>query len=136
MTTEIEKTQTFEEKLKTRIREGIGDLMTDEDLSKLIQKAAHEIFFQERVVKNGFYDTKTLPPLLHELVKEQMQGRVDKAIKEYIQSHNAEVLKAIETVMQEGIATAVVKGFSSMTNDKFLNFQSEMMSFLRAKGIQ
>jgi len=47
MTTEISKKETFEEKMKARIIDSIGDLMPDEELQKSSAKQSMRHFFKK-----------------------------------------------------------------------------------------
>ena len=47
----------FEGRLKARLKESIGDLVTDQDLSNLVNRSLEEIFFTERKnPKRGYYN--------------------------------------------------------------------------------
>ena len=91
MTGEIAKSQTFEQKMKTRIRESIGDMLSDEDLEKMVERSLEEVFFNERKNPNGGFHAKPLPPLLHEIVKELLEPEVQKAVVKYIKKNPKEV---------------------------------------------
>jgi hypothetical protein len=53
MSNEIQTNETFEGKLKTRIRESIGDLLSDDDLKKIIDRGLEE-FLQEHNLERHF----------------------------------------------------------------------------------
>ena len=50
---DIEKTKSFQERMKDRIKKDIGELMTDDELSAIVERAVNEIFFKPRIVKDG-----------------------------------------------------------------------------------
>lgn len=121
---EIEPTKTFEEKLKDRVRDSIGELMTDEDLSKIVHRCTEEIFFTERRRKRGgWQDDEILPPLLHELIKELLIERVNAEVNLFIHSNASLVYKTIKDVVQEGMGTALVNAIRSAFQNDLAIFQ-------------
>ena len=68
---DLTTTKSFEERMKDRIREDIGKLMTDDELSKLVRRATNDIFFKGREVKDG-YHTIEEEPLYIKLLKNSL----------------------------------------------------------------
>jgi len=129
--TNIVESKTFEQRMKERIRDSIGDLISDEDLTKMVDRSLEEVFFKPRPnPKHAAYynsgEPATIPPLLHELVKEVMESQVQLAIKEYIGSHTEEVNAIIQKVVQEGIGAAVLGAMNSMFSHQLSNFQANI----------
>lgn len=58
MTTQLTPQQLFEEKLKDRIRENIGDLMPDALLSQMIARAMEEFLFKPVETKDSWGSIK------------------------------------------------------------------------------
>ena len=57
MATEVAQAKTLQERVGDRIRDQIGDLMTDADLKQLVDKALHEAFFTQRPLpKNSYHE--------------------------------------------------------------------------------
>ncbi len=56
MSNELQMTQDFQTRIFKRIRESIGDLMTDEDLRKLIEAAMQKAFFTEVKIEGNYYN--------------------------------------------------------------------------------
>ena len=74
MTNEIATTKSFQDRMKDKIREGIGDLLTDDDLKVLIDKGIDDVFFTTRYTGES-YNRKEHPPLIHR----SCQRAVDRA---------------------------------------------------------
>jgi hypothetical protein len=129
--TDIVESKTFEQRMKERIRDSIGDLISDEDLTKMVDRSLEEVFFKPRSnPKHASYynagEPATIPPLLHELVKEVMEANVQAAVREYIGSHTEEVNATIQKVVQEGIGVAVLGAMNSMFNYQLSNLQNNI----------
>jgi hypothetical protein len=128
MSNEIQTNETFEEKLKTRIRESIGDLLSDDDLKKIIDRGLEEVFFTEKVTITGHYSNnkQITPPLIHQMIKELLQPNVDEIIKQYIHEHETEVNEIIHNTVQEGIGTCLVKAMNSMFQHQMFTLENNI----------
>ena len=138
MSTEIAPTLSFEEKLKQKIKDGIGELITDDDLSKLVHRSLEEVFFTPRKnPKKTYYgnnnEPDTIAPLLHDIVKEVLQPMVTEVIKEYVSSHHEEVIKVVETVVTAGVGNAVVTAMNMQFQSQLFNFQTNIQNQLAQK---
>ena len=134
MVTDLVENKSFESKLKDKIRDSIGDLITNEDLSRLVHRSVEEIFFEPRKNKNREHwqsnQVEFLPPLLHDIVKQLLQPMVTEVIKEYISTHREEVLKVVETVVTNGVGNAVVTSMNTQFQNQLLTFQLNIQNQL------
>jgi hypothetical protein len=129
--TDIVESKTFEQRMKERIRDSIGDLISDEDLTKMVDRSLEEVFFKPRPNPKyaSYYNAgepATIPPLLHELVKEVMEANVQAAVREWIGSNQEEVNATIQQVIQEGIGAAILKALDNMFSYQLSNFQANI----------
>jgi predicted house-cleaning noncanonical NTP pyrophosphatase (MazG superfamily) len=129
--TDIVESKTFEQRMKERIRDSIGDLISDEDLTKMVDRSLEEVFFKPRPnpKHTAYYNSgepATIPPLLHELVKEVLEANVQAAVREYIGSNQEEVNAIIQKVVQEGIGAAVLGAMNSMFSHQLMNLQNNI----------
>lgn len=106
MKTDIEKTKSFEEKMMDRIRESIGDLMTDEDLKKILEKGIEKALFQERSVE-GRYSTTKNPSIVDECITKFLQTRMNEEVGKWIKENPEKIEAAIQHTMQMGVAKCV-----------------------------
>lgn len=109
MTTAITTQTTFQDKIRQRIFDSIGDLMTDEELKGLIDKAMQAAFFQEREVKDIYNRTTTHPPFLIELLQNLLKERVLDVIDDWLNNHQDDIKKAVDSTIQAGIGTAILR---------------------------
>lgn len=120
---ELEVPQNFEERMKARIKDSIGDMITDEELGEIVKRSMEDIFFKGKTVKDGYYNTKETPPFLHEMIKELLTDKIQKKIKAYINDNKEEVGKAIETVFREGMAKALITSISNIFQNDLSNLE-------------
>jgi hypothetical protein len=129
--TDIVESKTFEQRMKERIRDSIGDLISDEDLTKMVDRSLEEVFFKSRPnPKHAAYynsgEPATIPPLLHDIIKEVLEANVQAAVREWIGSNQEEVNVIIQKVVQEGIGAAVLGAMNSMFSHQLSNFQANI----------
>jgi len=111
-TTAVATPETFQERMFIRIRESMGDLMTDDDLKKVVDTAMQKAFFEERRIQDG-YHTKTLQPYFVELIQKEMKDQVSNQISAWIAEHPEEVSKCITETLEKGIYGMMVSHFES-----------------------
>ena len=133
--TNIVENKTFEEKMKDRIKESIGDLIGDDDLKKLLDAAMNDVFFKPSKIKINSYDYKDGPSFLQEIVKEEMEGKVRDIVKEYVNSHEDEVNKIINDVVSEGIGIAMIKAMNILFQNQLYAFQGNIANQLASRGL-
>lgn len=112
MTHELTTSQTFQERMLARIREQMGDLMTDDDLRALVATAMQKAFFESRVDASG-YNRVEKPPLFVELIEKQMREEVGKAAARWVEDNPESVAKAISASIEKGIFGMVMAHFDS-----------------------
>lgn len=134
MTTVIAENKTFEEKMKDRIKESIGDLIGDDDLKKLLDAAMHDVFFKPSKIRVNSYDYKEGPSFLQEIVKEEMEAKVRDVVKEYVNTHEDEVNKIINDVVSEGVGTAMIGAMNQLFRNQLFAFQTNITQQLSSRG--
>lgn len=133
--TAVVENKTFEEKMKARIKESIGDLIGDEDLKRLLDSAMQDVFFKPSKIKINSYDYKDGPSFLQEIVKELMEPIVREQIKQYINTNQDTVDKVIGEVVQEGVGMSMVKAMHSLFQQDLYTLQNNIHNRLVTKGI-
>ena len=108
--TDMATTKSFADRMKERIRESIGELITDDDLLKMVERGIDEVFFDERTVRDG-YRFRTVPPLIHSAVRESLDARMDVAVENWVRSHEDEVMHAVHQAVQQGAGEAILQAF-------------------------
>lgn len=109
MTNAIQPAKTLQERVGERIREQIGDLLTDDDLKRLVETALHEAFFKQTVAHGDWGRTSITPAPVVEIVRGLLKERVDAAVSAWLSANSAEFAKHLDD--------AIGQGFSKMLQD-------------------
>ncbi len=133
MSNEITPSKTFEQRMFEKIRDHMGDLMTDEDLRKLVGSAMQRAFFEPRINTDysGYGQPEKLPPLFIDMVQKNMQNAVSDAVSRWIDEHPEQVTKALTETIEAGIFGMMVSHFSQKTSSPL----HELLYKLTAKGV-
>lgn len=111
----VQKAQSFEDRVFEKIRENIGTLMTDEELKKLLESAMERMFFQDRIIKNNWgQETGRAPGRLYKLVEDLIEPQLKRALVEWMEEHKDEVAKALQAAMDKNLMEAVTKALERM----------------------
>ena len=130
---EIAIPASFEQKMKDRIKESIGELITDEELSALVLKGIDEAFFKPTKIPkpgwgNDIIDGPSLmTTILTDLLTEQVKVAADKWIVE-----NQEMLTdMLEGVVQDGIGKAALGALDGYFKQHLFDFQMNIQNQLQ-----
>ena len=126
---------TFQERLKERLRDSIGELLSDDDLTALVERGIDEVFFQPRYERRpGAYSTETLPPLIHEVVKDVLSAQMREAVERWLSSHEDEVRQALEDCVKDGAGMALMRAFTSYFQDSMNKMQWDAVNKMQQLG--
>lgn len=126
MTTEIATNKSFQERMFERVRSQMGDLMTDEELKKIVNQAVQKAFFEPQ---GAGYGSKQ--PLFVELIHNEMRSKVASAVTLWLQDNPELVQKAIQDVINEGILRAVMQALENRMSWP----AQQLAEALKAKGV-
>lgn len=129
--TNIAISQDFQTKIFDRIRDSIGDLMTDDDLKKLVDASMQKVFFEDRFKRDSWGAMTVKPPLLTELIEELLQKRVTASVKEWIDAHPEDMKAAIDAAIAKGIFDLVRQHFEQRAAGPMF----ELANRLQQKGV-
>lgn len=124
-------TLSFQEKIKERIRESMGDLISDEDLESIVRAGIDDVFFTTRFVDDGRYNKKEIPPLINTMVAELLTERMNMIIREWLKEHEEEVLELVNQVVADGAANAMMRGFNFLLENTMNNMVHDIGRNLR-----
>jgi len=98
---------TFQERIFDKIKESIGDLMSEEDLKRLVEAALQDAFFKERVTKNYQFGStsEVKPPVLVELVEKLLRERVRVAVDAWLATNQDKLAPLIQKMVDDGLCT-------------------------------
>jgi predicted regulator of amino acid metabolism with ACT domain len=113
MTNEIATNKTFQDKMFERVRDQMGDLLTDEELKKIVEQAIQKAFFESISINTGYGNTTQKPSLFIHLIQEELKVRVNSAVSEWLKANESVVKESIENVIKEGMLKGVIQALES-----------------------
>lgn len=130
--TDITKANTFQQRMFERIRESMGDLLSEDDLKELLERTIEKSFFEERAVPaQSYYDRdKKKQSLFQELVTEQVQPMMEKAITAWLQDNSEQVTSTIDAVLKDGILSALSQAIEYKMQTPVFNLRHEISNKL------
>lgn len=139
---ELTPQQQFQERIADRLRDDIGDLLPDEVLSEMVQRALQEMFFAKRHVSDG-YRTRENPSWFEETVERRLREQIHNHITAYFKDNREELNSAIKGAINNGLAdllsAAVLSGFtgagSAIGNDVGYALANGFAQSLRNQGL-
>jgi len=122
---------TFEDRIKQRIKDSIGDLMTDEDLQKILARGVEETFFKPTYTKDQWGGLKIQnEPLITGIIKDQMSIKVKEEIEKWF-AGNPELVKILlDKVIREGIIRVVLNGLDNKIQGPLMAFSSQVNAMM------
>lgn len=136
MSNELTPQESFQEKMKERVTQGIGDLMPDEMLKQLIEKAIDDAFFkpQKQVIGSGYHQKQVDgPSWFEEHLSKLIEPMLKEKINEWMQRpENAEViLKEIKPFLERSSNDAILSAFSQAFGANLQNMQWQLQTQLQ-----
>jgi hypothetical protein len=97
--------QSFQEKLKDKIRDDIASMLPDEVISEMAQRVVNEEFFTKRQVKMSAYgyDTKEVPSAFQEAVLAASKPLIDAEVKKTLAANAERIAAQFDKVIADGI---------------------------------
>ena len=130
MTTEITTNKTFQERMFEKVRDQMGELLTEDELKQIVDQAVQKAFFEPRKVRDGYHD-QIKPAVFVEMMETELKSRVGKAIEQWMQDNPEIIAQTIKKVIQDGITKAVIQTLEWRMNWPLQQFAEQ----LRAKGV-
>lgn len=122
--------QSFEEKLMDRIRESIGELMSDEDLKRIVEKGVDRALFERRTITSDGWSRSSSekPSFVDTVVKTLLEERMRVAVDAWIRANPEKLDKALNDAIVLGAGSCVIAAFNENFRGAMLNMQAQMLS--------
>lgn len=98
-------TASLEKKLEAMIREKIPDLLSDEDLKKIVHSVVSKTFMERREYSS--WSTKPMTPAFIDIVEGLVRPMVERSINDWLAENREIVLVTIKQCIECGIAGMV-----------------------------
>jgi hypothetical protein len=117
-----------------RVRDSIGDLMTDEELAKLVDKAMHEAFFTPNVKLDRYgHQQGPVQAEFVRMVAELVRGQVAAAVSEWVTTHRDDFAKIIDETIAKGMFGLVRQHFEEMVHSPLMGLQQQLYQLAQAR---
>jgi len=130
----------FQTRLERKIQESIGELMTPDDVKRLVEAGINKTLFQPREVPNPNYTgygerLMRRPSLVDELVNTHFSPLMKGAVTEWLQAHPEVFLTAIEKALDDFGQAMVTKSIAAFFAMPINTALESLKQDLRNKGI-
>ena len=130
MNTDIQPAKSLQERVGERIRDQIGDLLTDDDLKKLVETALHDAFFKERRESRQYGQDILHPPQIVEQVRKLLVDRVDAAVTVWLDEHRDEFTKHLDDAIGKGLSGLLQQWLDSKVQTELFQFGDRLKASL------
>lgn len=150
MTNSVSTQLSFQDRLKSKIQESMGDLMTDEDLAKIVEQGIQSTFFERRPnprYANASYHEQrnmeaTIPPLIETILKDvlgtKMEALVAAEVDKWFVANEDKIQTAVQETVTLGAGGAMLKTINHHFQQPMQNLSinvDQMVQSLRSRGI-
>lgn len=140
--TELTPQQKFEEKVKAKLKENIGDLMPEDVLKAMIEKAMLEMFFTKKIeTKQSGWQTHNIekPSWFEEevstLLKETIRGYVKEAVEGEKETLKKIAVELVTEKLPDFIVNNLIQIVQAVTLNQSYTAANDIRQNLANKGI-
>lgn len=131
MSNELVESKSFNEKMRDRIKESIGDLLSDEDLTKIVDEGIRMVFFQPYNTIDKWGAKVEHLPLIVTVVKELLTSRVNEKADQWFAENPDKVSEILDQVIRDGIVKMVMSSFEEKTQSALIGLKQHIMSMIQ-----
>jgi YesN/AraC family two-component response regulator len=134
--TDLTNATTFQERMFERVRESLSELLTAEEAKALVEKAIEQSLFQQEMLYDSYKSRQigVKPSRFEALVKEAVEPAIKTAVTEWLAEHHEEVKASIQGVVEQGIASTVVKVFQDEMRQPFWEMGGKLQQVINKLG--
>ena len=133
MSTEIQTSKSFQDKMYEKVRDNIGDLLSDEDLKKIINAAIEKAFFDKVIIPSdsSWGSDREKQSLFVANIRELLKEDVHKIMHEWIEEHKKEVQEIAKEECGRMLLDCIKQYMTGQLQDSFYTLANQ----LRNKGL-
>jgi hypothetical protein len=130
---EVQKAQTLEERITGRIREQIGELMTDDDLRGIIKRGVEKALFEERYDpdRSNAYHSKTKASLVDELAEKHLAAKMKEAVDTWLKENPERIQQAVDDAVRRGVSDALTRTM----DERFAGIFQQGVTMMQSQGL-
>ena len=133
MGNDIQTNQTFEKKMMDRVRDSMGDLMSDEDLANIVERGIQKAFFTEK--QGQYHSSNNIPCLAEKMVADLYREAVKAEVANWVKSNPKNMRDLMDKALKDGLSGIVFEAFNNMFKGGLQNMRMEIEnSFTNGQG--
>ncbi|HPT26294.1 MAG TPA: hypothetical protein PLZ95_07725 [Bryobacteraceae bacterium] len=110
VTNKLTPQQAFEEQIKERLRQNIGELLPDEVLSEMVKKALTDMFFTPRIQRDRWGGQVENPSWFEEEAGKLLRDRISEYLKTWLKENGPDLTRQVQEQISKN-ATSVIAAF-------------------------
>lgn len=121
----IEKPKTFEERMMDKIRDSIGDLMTAEDLKKIVERGVEEALFKRDINPQKTHWNSVperLPSLVDKMVEQFLKEAMATAVNKWMEENKEKLAGAVDNAIKIGAGNCMIDALDARVAGTFHAF--------------
>lgn len=113
--TNLTDQQSFEEKMRERLRQSMGDLMPDAVLAGIVARGIEEAFFKNRHEPTQSWRSEPeYPSWLVQYLQKEMRTRTEEHVKKWISENQERLDEIFKKTVEAGLASTVIRAFNDL----------------------
>ena len=133
--TQLTPQQSFQQKIEDRLKSDIGDLIPDEALKEMVERAIESMFFKQREDNTDRYRKVIRPSWFEDTVEKRLHETMQARIDQYFLAHGEAIGKMTANAIVECIpavlSSLILGGVNRAGSDIASNFQMNLGEFIR-----
>lgn len=116
--------ETFQKKVTDKIRQDIGQMLPEEVVKALFQKAIEEEFFEPRIEWTGYNNNTRVdkPSWFVEAISKEAKSLIEAHVKEFFESKKPEISEEIKKFLNDqNLLVSVMQFMTYYTQDQIRN---------------
>jgi hypothetical protein len=132
MSQDLAEKKTFQDRMMEKIRTGIGDMITDDELKKLVDEGVHKAFFEPTRIEKEYGRYEEHPSWLIKFLDELLKERVRKMVDEVLKSpeNRQQILEVLEKTVKAGAGQAILAAVAEKFSGDLFNFKENIRQTL------
>jgi hypothetical protein len=123
----------LEEKIKVKIKESLGDILSEEDLKKIIADSLYEVFFTPKLKSENWGRKEFGEPLIVEIVGSLLVEQVKTDILIWLQENQTKVEEVISDIVKKGMCRIIAAQIDSLMQGALFTFGEQLKQQLIVK---
>ena len=121
MTTELDTSKSFQQKMMDRIRESIGELMTDEDLKEIVDRGMEEALFKPRCFRSSYGSATEECSLVDKVIKDELHSQMNEAVHTWMSDNQQTLIDAVQNAAKKGAGKCILSALDCRFEQMFNN---------------